>query len=53
VLRLIGIVSVEGMPSLASEWMENGTMNEYLKGHVDVDILGLVRVASASVYQAT
>ena len=46
VLRLIGMVVTEGVPSLASEWMPNGTMNQYLKTHDGVDILELVRVAS-------
>jgi serine/threonine protein kinase len=43
ILALIGIVTVEGMPALASEWMENGTMNDYLKAHVDVNVLNVVR----------
>jgi hypothetical protein len=43
VLILIGIVTIEGMSALASEWMENGTMNEYLKGHTDANIIQVVR----------
>ena len=37
---------IDGMPVLASEWMENGTMNEYLKKHVDADILAVVCAAT-------
>ena len=43
VLRLIGMVTCYGTPALASEWMENGTMNEYLNEHEGVDVLELVR----------
>ena len=39
---MIGITVIDGMPVLASEWMENGTMNEYLKTHEDTDILAVV-----------
>ena len=46
VLPLIGMVVVDGMPALASEWMPNGTMNEYLKVHEGIDIVKLVRNAS-------
>ena len=27
---------------VVSEFMENGSINEYVKGHIDVDRLGLV-----------
>ena len=27
---------------MVSDWMENGDINEFVKGHVDVDKLGLV-----------
>jgi hypothetical protein len=43
VLSLVGIVTIDDLPALASEWMENGTMNEYLKTHTDVNVLELVR----------
>ena len=43
VLPLIGIAVIDGIPVLASEWMENGTMNEYLKEQESVDILAMVR----------
>ena len=42
VLRLIGMVIVEGTPALASEWMRNGTMNVYLRKNEGVDVLKLV-----------
>ena len=45
-LLLVGMVVVDGMPALASEWMPNGTMNEYLKAHEGVDVAELVRTAS-------
>jgi hypothetical protein len=48
VLPLIGIVAIEGMPALASTWMENGTMNEYLKGHMGASIIEVVRIAIIS-----
>lgn len=45
ILPLIGVVSVDGSPSLASEWMQNGTMGDYLKKHENANIHKLVRVA--------
>ena len=45
-LPLIGLVAVEGLPALASVWMSNGTLNEYLEGNEDVDIMELVCVIS-------
>ena len=39
---MIGIAVIDGMPVLASEWMENGTMKEYLREHGDADILAVV-----------
>ena len=42
-LSLIGVAVIGGVPVLASDWMENGTMNEYLKNQEGVDILELVR----------
>ena len=39
---MIGIAVIDGMPVLASEWMENGTMNEYLRKHDGADILAVV-----------
>ena len=46
ILALIGIAVIDGMPVLASEWMENGTMNEYLKKQSGMVIPALVRVAN-------
>ena len=43
ILALIGIAVIDGMPVLASEWMENGTMNEYLKRQSGMVIPALVR----------
>ena len=40
---MIGVAVIGGVPVLASEWMENGTMNEYLQNQEGVDILELVR----------
>ena len=51
----MGTAVIDGMPVLASEWMENGTMNEYLRKHVDADILAMVcavTVFCASNYSA-
>ena len=46
ILSLIGIVTVDGMPGLASEWIEGGTMNDYLKKHKNTDIRRVVRVVA-------
>jgi hypothetical protein len=43
VLPLLGITVIDGLPCTVSEWMENGTMDAYLQGYADVDILELVR----------
>ena len=32
----------EARLTMASEWMENGNVNEFMKAHVNVDRLGLV-----------
>ena len=45
VLPLIGVVAIDGMPALISEWMTNGTMNDYLEENEDADILELVRTS--------
>ena len=49
VLPLIGMVTVDDMPALVSEWMANGTMNDYLEKHEDVDILELVRIIHVAI----
>ena len=43
ILLLLGVMTIEGFPCMVSEWMENGTMNAYLKSHPDADVLELVR----------
>jgi hypothetical protein len=43
ILPCLGITEMDRIPCTVSEWMENGTMNTYLKNHVDVDVLELVR----------
>ena len=43
VLPLIGIAVIDGVPVLASAWMEKGTMNEYLRNQEGADILAVVR----------
>ena len=48
VLPLIGMVTVDDMPALVSEWMANGTMNDYLMAHEDVSMLELVRYSNVS-----
>ena len=42
ILPLIGMAVIDSVPVLISEWMENGTMNKYLKQHESVDILVMV-----------
>ena len=46
ILPLIGMVVIDGVPVLASDWMENGTMNEYLREQEGADILAVVRTRS-------
>lgn len=46
VLPLLGIAVIDGIPCTVSDWMENGTMDTYLKSHEDVNILELVRTSS-------
>lgn len=48
VLPLLGIAVIDGIPCTVSDWMENGTMDTYLKSHEDVNILDLVRTSSSS-----
>ncbi|THG99472.1 hypothetical protein EW145_g7261 [Phellinidium pouzarii] len=44
VLQLLGyIIEKDGLPSLVSEWMENGSVLEYVKGSEECDIMPLVR----------
>ena len=46
ILALIGVAVIDGMPVLASEWMENGTMNDYLKKQSGIVITALVRATN-------
>ena len=46
VLSFLGIMTMEGLPCMVSEWMENGTMNVYLKSHSDANVLDLVHIVS-------
>ena len=48
ILPLIGIAVIDGVPVLASEWMENGTMNEYLKEKEGANILAMVCTISSA-----
>ena len=43
VLPLLGIMMLDGFPCMVSTWMENGTMNAYLKVQSGANILRLVR----------
>jgi hypothetical protein len=43
VVSLLGTMLLDSVPSLVSEWMENGTVVTYLKAHKDADRLALVR----------
>jgi len=42
VLPLIGVIMNEAQFAMVSEWMTNGSINEFVKGHPEVDRLGLV-----------
>ena len=46
ILPLFGITLIDGVPCTVAEWMENGTMNVYLKSHPDANVLDLVRIVS-------
>ena len=39
ILALIGVAVIDGMPVLASEWMENGNVIEFLTKNDNVDRL--------------
>ncbi|KAI5116778.1 hypothetical protein M0805_008733 [Coniferiporia weirii] len=42
-LRLLGFIKDEGnLPSLVSEWMNNGSVLEYVKSHPDCDVIHLI-----------
>ena len=42
VLPLLGVTMSENRFVMVSEWMENGNVNKFMKGHTDVNRLGLV-----------
>ena len=42
ILRLIGFIIEGGYPSLISEWIEHGTMVDYLKSHPEAHVGKLV-----------
>jgi len=42
VLPLIGVTMSENRFAMASDWMVNGNIREFVKAHPDVDRLGLV-----------
>ena len=44
ILSLLGVMTMEDLPCIVSEWMENGTMNTYLQARSDINVLELVRI---------
>jgi len=42
VLPLMGVAVSENRLAMASDWMINGNIREFVKAHPDVDRLGLV-----------
>jgi len=42
ILPLLGVTMNETQLVMASEWMMNGNINEFMKAHADADRLGLV-----------
>jgi len=51
VLSLVGVVMGKNQFAMASEWMDNGNINEFVKAHRDVDRFELV--GSHSYYSLT
>ena len=43
VLPLLGVTMSTNQFAMASEWMDNGNINEFIKAHGDVDRFELVR----------
>ena len=43
VLPLIGVMMTESQFAMISDWMENGSIGEFVKANPDADQLGLVR----------
>ena len=48
VLPLIGVTMSENRFAMASDWMVNGTIRDFVKVHPNVDRLGLVGLCSKS-----
>ena len=44
ILPLIGVMMTESQFAMISDWMENGSINEFVKANPDADQLGLVRL---------
>ena len=44
VLSLLGATMTENRFVMVSDWMVGGSINEYVKAHVDADRLNLVRI---------
>jgi len=42
VLPLLGAATINTRLVMVSEWMANGTVNDFVKAHPDADRLGLV-----------
>ena len=50
VLPLLGVTVTETQFMMASEWMENGNINDFVKADTNVDQLGLVCFHSTSLF---
>ena len=46
VLPLLGVTMTEVQLTMVSEWMVNGSINEFVRANPDVDRLGLVSLPS-------
>lgn len=46
VLPLLGVTMTEDRLVMVSEWMANGNINEFMKGDINADRLGLVCFSS-------
>jgi len=42
ILPLLGVTMSETQLAMASEWMTNGNINEFMRAYADADRLGLV-----------
>ena len=50
VLPLLGATMTEDRFVMVSEWMTNGSINEFVKAHLDADRLKLVRIPFESLF---